>query len=45
MEKVLGVKYTEENYENNNGYFYFNSSGSLEPMDISGYDYLFDSRI
>ena len=44
MENVLGIKYSEENYGNNNGYFYFNSLGSLQPMDISGYNYLFDSR-
>ncbi len=30
--------------KSNNGYFYFNSIGSSEPMDIRGYDYFFDSR-
>lgn len=44
MEKVLGVKYTDEYYTENNGYFYFNSAGALKPIDIKGYDYLFDSR-
>jgi hypothetical protein len=44
MEKVLGVKYSEEYYKNDNEYFYFNSLGSSEPMDIRGYDYFFDSR-
>jgi len=44
MEKVIGVKYSEENYVSNNGYFYFNSGGTSEPMDIRGYEYLFDSR-
>lgn len=44
MEKVIGVKYSEENYVSNNGYYFFNSTGVLEPMDIKGYDYFFDSR-
>ena len=44
MEKVLGVKYSEENYQNDYEYYYFNSIGSSEPIDISGYDYLFYSR-
>jgi hypothetical protein len=44
MEKVLGVKYSGDNYQNDNEYFYFNSLGSSEPMDIKGYDYFFDSR-
>ncbi len=44
MEKVLGVKYSDEYHENNNGYFYYNSLGSLGPVEIRGYDYFFDSR-
>jgi hypothetical protein len=44
MEKSLGVKYSEENYQNDYEYYYFNSIGSSEPIDISGYDYLFYSR-
>ncbi len=44
MEKVLGIKYTDEYNVANNGYFYFNSSGALNPIDIQGYTYLFDSR-
>ncbi len=44
IEKALGVKYSDENYQNNNDYFYFNSIGSTQPIDISGYDYLFVSR-
>ena len=44
MEKVLGVKYSEENYQNNDGYFFFNSTGAIDPIDIKGYDYLFVSR-
>ncbi|MGH4137692.1 DUF4153 domain-containing protein [Clostridium sp.] len=44
LEKVLGVKYTDEYNNGSNGYFYFNSSGALKPIDISGYDYFFDSR-
>lgn len=44
MGRVLGVKYSEEDYGNNNQYFYFNSFGSAELIDISGYDYLFVSR-
>lgn len=44
LEKVLGVKYIEENNENNNGYYFFNSTATLEPMDIKGYNYLFDLR-
>ena len=44
MEKVLGVKYTDEYLGNNNEYYYFNSAGLQEPIDIRGYDYFFDSR-
>ena len=44
LEKTLGVKYIDEYYANNNGYFFFNSMGALEPVDIRGYDYFFDSR-
>ena len=44
MEKVLGVKYTDEYFGNNNDYFYFSSAGLQEPIDIRGYDYYFDSR-
>jgi hypothetical protein len=43
-EKILGVNYIEKNYENNNEYFNFNSTGTSEAMDVRGYDYLFDSR-
>ncbi|MBW9156474.1 DUF4153 domain-containing protein [Clostridium tagluense] len=44
MERIMGVKYTDEYNTGNNGYFYFNSLGALKPIDIKGYDYLFDSR-
>ncbi|MGK0469116.1 DUF4153 domain-containing protein [Clostridium sp.] len=44
MERTLGVKYNEENYQRDYEYYYFNSFGSSEPIDISGYDYLFVSR-
>ena len=44
MEKVLGVKYTDEYLGNNNEFYNFSSAGLLEPMDIRGYDYFFDSR-
>jgi hypothetical protein len=44
IEKVLGVKYTDEYSEGNNGYFFFNSISDSEPMDVRGYDYLFDLR-
>ncbi|MGH4125251.1 MAG: hypothetical protein ACREV6_20230 [Clostridium sp.] len=44
MERVLSVKYTDEYNTGNNGYFYFNSTGALKPIDIKGYNYLFDSR-
>lgn len=44
MERILGVKYSAENYQNDYGYYYFNSIGSAEPIEISGYDYLFISR-
>jgi len=44
MEKVIGVKYSDQNYENNNRYFHFNSTGASGAVDIRGYDYLFDSR-
>ncbi|MBU3192228.1 DUF4153 domain-containing protein [Clostridium bowmanii] len=44
LEKVLGVKYTDEYNIENSGNFYFNSSGALKPIDIRGYDYFFDSR-
>jgi hypothetical protein len=43
MENILGVKYTEGNNQNSNKFFYFNSLTSAEPIDISGYDYLFAS--
>ncbi|MCJ7689131.1 MAG: DUF4153 domain-containing protein [Clostridiaceae bacterium] len=41
MERTLGVKYNEENYQRDYEYYFFNSFGSTEPIDISGYDYLF----
>ncbi|MBZ9687552.1 DUF4153 domain-containing protein [Clostridium estertheticum] len=44
MESVIGVKYTDEYNTGNNGYFFFNSTATSEPLDIRGYDYLFDSR-
>ena len=44
LERVLGVKYTDEYNIGDNGNFYFNSSGALKPIDIKGYDYFFDSR-
>jgi hypothetical protein len=44
MEKGLGVNYSDQYYENNNGHFFFNSIGTLQLMDIRGYDYFFDSR-
>jgi len=44
MEKEIGVKYSDEYNGNSNGYFSFYSLGALEPMNIRGYDYLFDSR-
>jgi len=44
MERILGVKYIEDYNAGNNGYFYFNSLGTLKLIDIKGYDYLFDSR-
>ena len=44
MEKVLGVKYTDEYFGNNNEFYYFSSAGLQEPIDIRGYDYFFDSR-
>jgi len=44
MEKTLGVKYSEENYQSINEYYYFNSVNLAKPINISGYDYLFVSR-
>ncbi|MGH4051398.1 MAG: DUF4153 domain-containing protein [Clostridium sp.] len=44
MEKTLGIKYSEGNYQNRNEYFYFDSVGSTQLIDISGYDYLFVLR-
>jgi hypothetical protein len=44
MEKVLGIKYTDEYYGNNNEYFSFNSAGSSELIDIRGYDYFSGPR-
>ena len=44
MERTLGIKYSGQNYQNNNEYFYFNSSGSTQPINISAYDYLFTWR-
>ena len=43
MEKILGVKYSEDNYQSNE-YFYFNSVSDSNPITITGYDYLFVSR-
>ncbi|MGH4119821.1 DUF4153 domain-containing protein [Clostridium sp.] len=43
MERVLGVKYSEENYQNDYEYYYFNSIGSAEPIELIGYDYIFFS--
>lgn len=44
IEKVMGIKYIEGNNENNSGYYFFNYIATLEPMNIKGYNYLFDSR-
>ena len=44
LERVLGVKYSEDYNSGSNGYFYFNSLGAIKPIDIKGYDYFFDSR-
>lgn len=44
IEKVLGVKPTDEYGGNNNEYYYFSSGGLQDTIDIRGYDYLFDSR-
>jgi len=41
IERTLGVKYSGQNFQNNNEYFYFNSIGPTEPINISAYDYLF----
>lgn len=43
MDKVFGFSlYLENYYEKNN--FYFTSMQNGTPIDISGYDYMFDSR-
>lgn len=44
MEKVLGIKYSEEYYGNENEYFSFNSIGSSDLIDIRGYDYFSGPR-
>jgi len=44
VENVLGFKLSDEYNYYNEGYFYFNTYGSGEPLDIRGYDYLFDTR-
>ncbi|WBW97174.1 DUF4153 domain-containing protein [Oceanirhabdus sp. W0125-5] len=44
MEKVLGVKYKEQYYYNDDEYFYFDVLDNTEAIDIRGYEYLFDLR-
>ncbi|MCB2288993.1 DUF4153 domain-containing protein [Clostridium sp. CS001] len=44
IEKVLGIKYTDEYYGENNEYFFFNSAGSSELIDIKGYEYFYGTR-
>lgn len=44
VESVFGFKLTDEYNYYNEGYFYFNTYGSGGPLDIKGYDYLFDTR-
>lgn len=44
IEKILGIKYNDEYYGNNNEYFSFNSAGSSELIDIRGYDYFSGTR-
>jgi len=44
VENIFGFKLSDEFNYYNEGYFYFNSYGKGEPLDIKGYDYLFDTR-
>ncbi|MEG0773964.1 DUF4153 domain-containing protein [Clostridium sp.] len=44
MEQVLGFKYSDGYDYNNDGFFYFNVLRNFNAIDISGYDYLLDSR-
>lgn len=44
VEDVFGLKLSEEYDHYNDEYFNFNTWGSGEPLDIKGYDYLFDAR-
>lgn len=44
IEDVLGFKLSDEYNNYNEKYFNFNSWGSGDPLDIKGYDYLFDVR-
>ncbi|WP_017414207.1 DUF4153 domain-containing protein [Clostridium tunisiense] len=44
VEEVFGFKLSEEYDHYNDEYFNFNTWGSGEPLDIKGYDYLFDTR-
>lgn len=44
IENVLGFKLSDEYNNYNEKYFNFNTWGSDEPLDIKGYDYLFDVR-
>lgn len=44
VEEVFGFKLSEEYDQYNDEYFNFNTWGSREPLDIKGYDYLFDTR-
>lgn len=44
VENVFGFKLSDEYNNYNEKYFYFNTWGSGEPLDIKGYDYLFDIR-
>lgn len=43
MERILGLKYTNEYDYNNDEYFYFNAFEGDQVIDIRGYEYLFDS--
>jgi hypothetical protein len=44
MNKVLGFGFTNPMYESPDGYFYFSRNREQIPLEIKGYDYLFDAR-
>lgn len=44
MDKLLGFKYSNNLSSLPQEYFYFNVSQTGEPIDISGYNYMVDSR-